>query len=72
MVLISAGTDTTANALSQGFYHLLSDGNEDVLKRLEDELKMAWPEKDSPFSFEQAEKLPYLVSDVPYLCRIRL
>lgn len=53
MVLISAGTDTTANALSQGFYHLLSDGIEGVLKRLEDELTTAGPEKDSPFSFEQ-------------------
>ena len=67
-ILIGAGTDTTSNALNVGFFHLLLDENKEVRKRLEDELKMAWPEKDSPFSFEQAEKLPYLVSALYSIC----
>ena len=44
---------------------MLLEENKDKLKRLEDELINAWPEKDSPFSYEQAEKLPYLVSEHP-------
>ena len=63
VLLIGAGTDTTSNALNIGLFRLLLDENKDVLKRLVDELVKAWPEIDSPFSFEQAEKLPYLVSD---------
>ena len=34
---------------------------------LDAELARAWPEKDSPFTYEQAEKLPYLVSTIRVL-----
>ncbi len=43
-----------------GFYHLLA--NEGNKKKVQAELREAWPEKDTPFSYEMAEKLPYLVS----------
>ncbi len=51
--------------MAVGLFHLLSD--ESAKKKLEAELQAAWPEKDSPFSYEMAEKLPYLVSmDAPF------
>ncbi len=43
-----------------GFFHLMA--NESIKKKLQAELCKAWPEKDTPFSYEMAEKLPYLVS----------
>ncbi|KAF9019739.1 cytochrome P450 [Hymenopellis radicata] len=58
MALLIAGTDTSSNAMTIGFFHLLA--NEGVKKTLQAELREAWPEKDTPFSYEMAEKLPYL------------
>lgn len=60
--MLGAGTDTVANTANVGFYHILSQ--KEVKQALDIELERAWPEKDSPFSYEQAEKLPYLVSVV--------
>ncbi len=59
MVLLIAGTDTSSNAMTIGFFHLMA--NEGLKKKLQAELREAWPEKDTPFSYEMAEKLPYLV-----------
>ncbi|KAF9019750.1 cytochrome P450 [Hymenopellis radicata] len=58
IVLLIAGTDTSSNAMTLGLFHLLS--NEPAKKKLQAELQAAWPEKDTPFSYEMAEKLPYL------------
>ncbi|KAF9003841.1 cytochrome P450 [Hymenopellis radicata] len=58
ILLLIAGTDTSSNAMTVGFFHLLS--NELVKKKLKAELKAAWPEKDTPFSYEMLEKLPLL------------
>ncbi|KAF8901808.1 cytochrome P450 [Mucidula mucida] len=60
MVLLIAGTDTSSNAMTIGFFHLMA--NESIKKKLQAELREAWPEKDTPFSYEMAEKLPYLAS----------
>ena len=59
-LLVAAGLDTTSNSLNVGLYHIIKDKS--LRKTLEDEIMAAWPEKDSPFSFEQAEKLCFLVS----------
>ncbi|KAF9019732.1 cytochrome P450 [Hymenopellis radicata] len=57
-ILLAAGTDTTSNAMTVGLFHLLAD--ESARKKLQAELQEAWPDKDAPFSYQMAEKLPYL------------
>ena len=56
-VLLSAGTDSSANTLSAITYHLLA--NPDKLRRLRAELKAATPRDELP-TFAQLESLPYL------------
>ncbi|KAF9019730.1 cytochrome P450 [Hymenopellis radicata] len=62
------GTDTSSNAMTIGFFHLLA--NESVKKTLQAELREAWPEKDTPFSYEMAEKLPYLTGVIKEALRL--
>ncbi|PVH72518.1 putative P450 monooxygenase [Cadophora sp. DSE1049] len=57
VVLLSAGTDSSANTLSAITYHLLADPSK--LQRLRAELKVAVPEGRLP-TFAQVETLPYL------------
>ena len=59
-VLLAAGTDTTARALTVITYHLLADPER--LKRLKTELEAALPDPNSQPSYAQVETLPYLVS----------
>ncbi|KAF9019737.1 cytochrome P450 [Hymenopellis radicata] len=68
MVLLIAGTDTASNAMTIGFFHLLA--NEGIKKTLQAELREAWPEKDTPFSYEMAEKLPYLTGVIKEALRL--
>ncbi|KAF9019751.1 cytochrome P450 [Hymenopellis radicata] len=70
MVLVVAGTDTTSNAMTVGLFHLLSD--ESTRQKLEAELQAAWPEKDTPFSYEMAEKLPYLTGVIKEALRLSI
>jgi cytochrome P450 len=56
-VLLSAGTDSSANTLSAITYHLLADPEK--AQRLRAELKHAVPEGQLP-TFAQLETLPYL------------
>jgi cytochrome P450 len=60
-----AGSDTVGNACMVGTYGLLT--NKEALSRLRRELDVAWPDPQSPMTWEALEKLPYLVS----FCRIR-
>ncbi len=57
-----AGTDTTANTLTVGTWHLINE--KDCLKKLQDELRGAIPEPESDplVSWSTLENLPYLVS----------
>jgi cytochrome P450 len=59
-VLLSAGTDSSANTLSAITFHLLS--NPPILRKLREELEKAIPDKDDRQfpSFNQVEQLPYL------------
>ena len=43
-----------------GTYHLLR--NSEAKQRLEDEVRTAWPDLDQAPSYEELEKLPFLVS----------
>jgi cytochrome P450 len=58
-VLLAAGTDTTARALSVITYHLLADPAR--LKKLKAELDTALPDPDALPRCSQVETLPYLV-----------
>lgn len=57
--LMFGGGDTTGNTLMLGTFHLLESPS--LLARLKEELQRAWPALDSPPSFEDLEKLPFLV-----------
>jgi hypothetical protein len=61
-VTIGAGADTTGNAFTVTHFHLLD--NPDILKKLQDELKEALPNKYDPVELKVAEQLPYLVSSL--------
>ncbi|KAF9025638.1 hypothetical protein BDZ89DRAFT_1161644 [Hymenopellis radicata] len=66
--LLVAGTDTSSNAMTIGFFHVLF--NKQAREKLLLELRDAWPEKDSPFSYEMAEKLPYLTGVIKECLRL--
>ena len=63
-ILIGAGSETTAKALTHITYYLLQ--NRDILERLQAELKEAIPTPESQVSWSKLEQLPYLVGYSPY------
>ncbi|KAE8380452.1 cytochrome P450 [Aspergillus bertholletiae] len=60
MVVLGAGTETTARVLTTGSYHLYRDGPR--LEKLRAELKTIMPEPTSQISLVQLEQLPYLTA----------
>ena len=57
--LLYGGTDTVANALMIGVFHILEKPG--ILQMLKQEILAAWPEIEKIPTFEDLEKLPYLV-----------
>ncbi|EON70045.1 hypothetical protein W97_09313 [Coniosporium apollinis CBS 100218] len=57
-VVVGAGADTTANALTVTTFHLLD--NPDKLQRLKSELEMLMPDLCSPVKLRELEQLPYM------------
>ncbi|KJA28231.1 hypothetical protein HYPSUDRAFT_809867 [Hypholoma sublateritium FD-334 SS-4] len=55
-----AGSDTVGNTCTVAAYHILA--NKDVHAKLFKSLKDAWPDRDTPPSYEILEKLPYLTA----------
>ncbi|KAG7439845.1 cytochrome P450 [Guyanagaster necrorhizus] len=68
--LILAGTDTTSNAMTMGFFHILTDPS--MRTKLVAELKAAWPEKGLRMSYDSLEKLPYLTGVVKESLRMSI
>lgn len=64
LVLLQAGSDTVGHACIIGTFHALCDVN--IFSKLVDELKEAWPEKDTHVGYAMLEKLPYLVRLLPF------
>ena len=62
--LIAASADTVGNALTMATFQLLR--HPDVLQRLKGELRAEIPDPDCVPGFARLEKLPYLVSLVPW------
>ncbi|RYP70074.1 hypothetical protein DL771_005691 [Monosporascus sp. 5C6A] len=66
IMLLTAGSDTSSNAMISGIYFICRHGV--VYKRLFDELKSAFPKLDQVITYEKAKELPYLVSkSIPQL-----
>ena len=63
MVLLIAGTETTAQTLAALTYHLLA--NPPILKRLKKELQAALPDVNEVPSAAKLDRLPYLVRLTP-------
>ncbi|TFK24619.1 cytochrome P450 [Coprinopsis marcescibilis] len=59
-LMVAAGSDTVGSTATVGTYHILR--NEDIKRRLKQELVEAWPDPDAPMSWEKLEKLPYLTA----------
>jgi cytochrome P450 len=59
-LLLGAGTETTARAISLSMFHLIN--NKDMLIKLREELRTVLETPTSKASWTQLEKLPYLVS----------
>lgn len=58
-VMMFAGSDTVAHTLVTGIFHIL--GNPAVHQKLFAELVQGWPDLGTVPSYEELEKLPYLV-----------
>lgn len=69
-MMLLAGMDTTANALVVGTWEVLQ--NEEVYRKLTEELFRAIPNKNSKLSADMLDKLPYLVESTAVLCSRRL
>ncbi|KIK58366.1 hypothetical protein GYMLUDRAFT_246084 [Collybiopsis luxurians FD-317 M1] len=69
-LLVSAGSDTVAQACTIGTYFALQDHS--IRSRLTEELKEAWPDKDKPLSFTVLEKLPYLTAFIKEALRMAI
>lgn len=59
LILLAAGTETTARALAVCAFHLAA--NKTLMQKLRSELKDVMPSPDSRPSWAQLERLPYLV-----------
>ena len=59
LALVIGGTETTARSLGLGIYHLIR--NEDILAKLREELRSVMPTPESRPTWNQLERLPYLV-----------
>lgn len=70
VLMLLAGMDTTANALVVGTWGILQ--NEEVYKKLQNELYQAIPHKESTVDADMLDKLPYLVEIMTFLCLCRL
>jgi cytochrome P450 len=64
-VVIGAGADTTANALTITHFHILD--NPEVFKKMLVELETALPNKFAPVDLRVVENLPYFVRFITLL-----
>jgi len=67
-VLFAAGSHTVGTTLMVGAYYLLR--SPEAKKRLEAEVRAAWPVLDQPPSYEELEKLPFLTAVIKETLRL--
>ena len=61
LMLLGGGNDSTSNAMIFGVYYICK--YTEVQKRLEEELRAAYPIPGQPISYATVKQLPYLVKD---------
>lgn len=64
---VGAGTETTGNTLSVTTFHLLS--NPEKAQRLKREIQTAQKQSSDPLTYQELQRLSYLVSDHPTALR---
>ena len=60
MTIMTAGNDTTSNAMILGAYYICS--HSEVHTRLIEELQKGFPDLHSSITYDEAKELPYLVN----------
>ncbi|PLN84688.1 cytochrome P450 [Aspergillus taichungensis] len=60
LVILAAGTETTARVLTIGFFHIYR--NPAILQKLRDEIKQVMPQPTDRVPLAQLESLPYLTA----------
>ncbi|KAL2797386.1 cytochrome P450 [Aspergillus keveii] len=68
IMLLTAGNDTTSNAMVAGIHRICSDAA--VRHRFVDELRTHSPAVDDPISYEMAKRLPYLNATIKEILRL--
>ncbi|KAI0711404.1 cytochrome P450 [Earliella scabrosa] len=68
VTLLAAGSETVANVLNVGVFHVLN--NPIIHQKLFEELRNAWPEIDMTMHYETLEKLPYLTAVIKESLRV--
>ncbi|KAJ3751758.1 cytochrome P450 [Lentinula raphanica] len=70
ITLVGAGSDTVGNTCTVGTFYAVK--NPDIQRRLVEELREAWPDKDRPLSYVTLEKLPYLTAFIKEALRFSI
>ncbi|KAI9854004.1 MAG: hypothetical protein M1813_001595, partial [Trichoglossum hirsutum] len=68
VLMLAAGTDTTANALRIGTWHVISDQR--IYRKLREELCGVLPDRDAVVDWATLENLPYLTGVVKESLRL--
>ena len=61
LMLLTAGNDTTANAMIFGIYHICR--HPDVQEKLATELQAHFPSPEQRITYQETRELPYLVCE---------
>lgn len=61
-ILLTAGSDTTSNAIISGIYYICSHPN--VYQKLNAELQKTFDSLNEDITYEKAKTLPYLVREI--------
>ena len=64
LMLLTAGNDTTANAMIFGIYYICR--HRDVQQELAAELRTQFPGAEQQITYEELRTLPYLVREIPH------
>ncbi|CAG8974303.1 hypothetical protein HYALB_00011972 [Hymenoscyphus albidus] len=67
IMLLSAGNDTTSNAMISGIYQILR--SPEVYKRLNEELMVNFPMLENEITYDRAKTLPYLSAVIKEILR---
>ncbi|KAF8860246.1 cytochrome P450, partial [Acephala macrosclerotiorum] len=68
VAVVGAGFETTKGALTIASFHVLN--NPDILQTLKQELLAAWPDINTPPTWQELERLPYLTAIIQESLRL--